>query len=68
MKKRIYRSICLTAMAAVLAAMLLAICFFSGQYTAILQAEKLGQYVGYGICDPRLSALMEVLKREYCGD
>ncbi|WP_071431473.1 ATP-binding protein [Angelakisella massiliensis] len=39
MKKRIYRSICLTAMAAVLAAMLLAICFFSGQYTAILQAD-----------------------------
>ena len=34
----------------------------------LVQAEKLGQYVRYAICDPRLSALMEVLKREYCGD
>ena len=34
----------------------------------LVQAEKLGQYVRYAIRDPRLSALMEVLKREYCGD
>ena len=39
MKNRIYRSICLTAVAAVLAAMFLAICFFSKQYTSVIQAD-----------------------------
>lgn len=33
----------------------------------LVKTEKLGQYVRCTIRDPRLTALMEVLKREYCG-
>ena len=32
----------------------------------LVQAEKQGQYVIYSLKDPRLYALMRVLKHEYC--
>ena len=32
----------------------------------LVQAEKQGQYVRYSLKDPRLYALMRVLKHEYC--
>ncbi|WP_242623638.1 ArsR/SmtB family transcription factor [Intestinimonas massiliensis (ex Afouda et al. 2020)] len=32
----------------------------------LVQAEKQGQYVRYSLKDPRLYALMRVLKQEYC--